>query len=122
MIRENMLRLAAYRWFKQALKDGQRVYGASKPAEIDAIDRPDDKAAKLARELIGDYGNISSAGQYIRRRLIPFYSWMEINMPALRLSDAQSAQRRSAFGRNQAAPAAWPGSSPRRSRRVDLDC
>ncbi len=41
----------------------------------------DDKAAKLARELIGDYGNISQAGMYIRRRLVPFYSWMEINMP-----------------------------------------
>jgi hypothetical protein len=79
--RENLLRLAAYRWFRRALQDGKQVYGASKRAEIDAIRDPDDKAAKLARELIGDYGNISAAGQYIRQRLIPFYSWMEINLP-----------------------------------------
>ncbi len=81
VIRENILRLAAYRWFRRALQDGKLVYGASKRAEIDAIKDLDDKAAKLARELIGDYGNISQAGQYIRRRLIPFYSWLEINLP-----------------------------------------
>lgn len=38
-------------------------------------------AAKLARELIGDYGNLSHAGQTARRFLIPFWSWMEINAP-----------------------------------------
>jgi hypothetical protein len=46
---------------------------------VDAIKDPREKAALLARELIGDYGNISNAGQYIRSRLMPFYSWMEIN-------------------------------------------
>ena len=38
-------------------------------------------AAKLARELIGDYGNLSHAGQWARRFLIPFWSWSEINAP-----------------------------------------
>ena len=86
---------------------GQRAYSASKPPEIDSLANPDDKAAKLARELIGDYGNISAAGQYIRRRLIPFYSWMEINMPRYvylmrnlrsedRHSDAAKVRRRMA--------------------------
>jgi hypothetical protein len=38
-------------------------------------------AAKLGRELMGDYGNLSTSGQVMRRSLIPFWSWMEINLP-----------------------------------------
>lgn len=79
--RENILRLSAYRYFKRELSKGGKLYGASNPAEIDAITDIDDKAAKLARELIGDYGNISQAGQWIRTRMMPFYSWTEINAP-----------------------------------------
>jgi len=79
--RENILRLAAFRHFKQEIAKGKRVYGASKPDEIDAIQNDTERAAKLSRELVGDYGNISSSGQWIRKRLMPFYSWMEINSP-----------------------------------------
>lgn len=71
--RENVLRLAAYRFFKDELTKGHKLYGASKASEIDAITDANEKAAKLARELIGDYGNISQAGQWIRKNLIPFY-------------------------------------------------
>ena len=79
--RENWLRFAAFLYFRDRLAAGEKVYGASNPKEIDAIDDKDRKAAKLARELIGDYGNITHAGQFIRRHLIPFYAWMEINAP-----------------------------------------
>lgn len=79
--RENILRLAAYRHFKEELATGKNLYGASKRPEVDAVKDLDDKAAKLARELIGDYGNISQAGQWIRSHAMPFYSWMEINAP-----------------------------------------
>jgi len=79
--RENILRLAAYRHFKNEIDNGKKVYGASKKAEIDKITNPDDRAAKLARELIGDYGNVSEAGQWIRAHMIPFWSWAEINAP-----------------------------------------
>lgn len=79
--RENILRLAAYRWFKKELPKGRALYGASNRAQVDAITDPKAKAAKLARELIGDYGNVSTAGQYIRTHMIPFYSWMEVNAP-----------------------------------------
>lgn len=79
--RENILRLAAYRYFQQRVASGNPVYAASKRAEIDQITNADDKAAKLARELIGDYGNISRAGQWIRKHMIPFWSWLEINAP-----------------------------------------
>jgi N12 class adenine-specific DNA methylase len=81
-LRENILRLAAYRYFKDRLAEGGKgIYAASNKEEIDQIADMDDRAAKLSRELIGDYGNISHAGQYIRKRLIPFYAWLEINAP-----------------------------------------
>ena len=35
----------------------------------------------MARELVGDYGNITHSGQWIRRHLLPFYAWMEVNAP-----------------------------------------
>jgi len=79
--RENILRLATYRYFQAELAKGKDMYGASRPSEVSAVKDPDERAAKLARELIGDYGNISYAGQFIRRRMIPFYSWIEINSP-----------------------------------------
>lgn len=79
--RENILRLAAYRHFKSELAKGKNLYGASKKAEVDKVSDIDDKAAKLARELIGDYGNISQAGMWLREHMMPFYSWMEINSP-----------------------------------------
>jgi N12 class adenine-specific DNA methylase len=79
--RENVLRLAAYRHFRAELVAGRRLYGASKRHEVDAIRDPGERAAKLAAELIGDYGAISQSGQWLRKHLIPFYSWLEINAP-----------------------------------------
>ena len=83
-IRENILRLAAYRWAKAQMDAGSKVYGASKIEDIDNLvdaGKIDEAAAKLARELLGDYGNISRHGEFIRKHMIPFYSWMEINAP-----------------------------------------
>jgi hypothetical protein len=79
--RENWLRLAAFRFFRDELAAGKKVFGASNAKEVDGIDDADRKAAKLARELIGDYGNLTHAGQFIRRHLIPFWAWSEINAP-----------------------------------------
>lgn len=83
--RENTLRLSAYRYFIDKLGKGEKIYGASSKKQIDMLRSaglPDREiAAKLARELIGDYGGVSHGGQYIRRHLIPFYSWVEINAP-----------------------------------------
>jgi len=94
--RENILRLHAYKYFQKRIMEpgGRNVYGASSKEAIDKlwenvntltgndkIAAADDIAAKLARELIGDYGNISHAGKFIRRHMIPFYSWVEVNAP-----------------------------------------
>lgn len=80
-MREDTLRVAAYRYFLDKIKAGQTVYGASNPEEVSKIRRPEDKAAKLARELLGDYGAISHGGRWLRTHMIPFWSWMEINAP-----------------------------------------
>jgi len=81
--RENVLRLAAFRYFKDRIRAGEKnIYGVSNPDVVD--DTPfdgDRKAALLARDLLGDYGNITQAGQWLRRKMIPFFSWLEINAP-----------------------------------------
>lgn len=79
-IRENTLRYAAYLRAKEKLSAGEKFYWASEPTQIDGIANAEYKAGKLAREVLGDYGNISITGQRIRRYMVPFYAWMEINM------------------------------------------
>ena len=79
--RENILRLAAWRFARGQMRAGKKFYAASTPKQVDAIRDVDQRAAKVAREWIGDYGNISVAGQWIRRHMYPFYSWVEINLP-----------------------------------------
>jgi|GEM_PF-3015242 len=80
-LREGLLREAAYLRAKELLDQGKPVYWASTPAEINSLTNTRDKAAKLSRELLGDYGNLSAHGEKIRTSLIPFWSWMEINAP-----------------------------------------
>jgi len=81
--RENWLRYAAYLDYIERLEAGKTMeeigYGAGLPKMVDAVADPKDKAALLARELVGDYGAVSHYGSHIRQNLIPFYSWMEIN-------------------------------------------
>lgn len=81
--RENWMRYAAYLDYVERLEKGESMesigYGATNPDIVDQIKDHKDKAALLARDMVGDYGNISAFGQEIRRKLIPFYSWVEIN-------------------------------------------
>ena len=46
-------------------------YGASIPAMVDAVTESKDKAALLARDLVGDYGDVSVNGRWLRSRLSP---------------------------------------------------
>ncbi len=82
--RENILRLAAWRYYKNELitlgKKPDEVYSVVDKESARYLDKQT-LAAKMAREGIGDYGNISPNGQWIRKNLIPFWSWTEINMP-----------------------------------------
>lgn len=80
--RENALRYSVFKDFKERLDAGEKnIYGASDRAAIDALKNNTEKAAKLSRDLLGDYGNVSAMGEYIAQNWIPFYRWMEINTP-----------------------------------------
>ncbi|WP_017182296.1 hypothetical protein [Sphingobium xenophagum] len=81
--RENVFRYAAYLDYVERLEAGvaqsEVGYGASIPKMVDAVPDKKDRAALLARDLIGDYGAISHFGGGLRKTIIPFWSWMEIN-------------------------------------------
>jgi len=90
-IRESTLRFAAYRFFKKNIgnynswKDivANTPINSALASNVKILEGLNDGnliASKLARDLLGDYTNISPAGQYIREHLIPFWSWIEINM------------------------------------------
>lgn len=111
--RENILRLATYRYFKDRIASGEKnVYGASNPMEVDEITDPNEKAAKLSRELIGDYGRLSEGGEWMRKHVIPFYSWMEINAPRyVRMMRNLKHEKKGAAGVAQAGIGmGWKGS------------
>jgi len=50
--REKWLRFAAFEYFRNDLVAGRNPYGASNKEEVEGIEDPDRRAAKLARELI----------------------------------------------------------------------
>jgi hypothetical protein len=79
--RENVLRLAAARRALDRLNNEEVIYWASVKEKVDAAPDNHRRAALLSRELIGDYGAVSEGGMWLRRKMIPFYSWMEINAP-----------------------------------------
>jgi hypothetical protein len=82
--REDVLRYSAFLGYRDQLRQGRvKHYGGAKKAVVDQIKKDlgvDAAAAHLARNLLGDYGNISVAGNWIRRRLAPFWSFQEINL------------------------------------------
>ena len=84
MFRENHTRLAAYIYYRRRFVDeGATVedvgYGATKPWVAKGITDKQDLAARMARDVMGDYGAISYTGRRVRHLAIPFWSWMESN-------------------------------------------
>lgn len=81
--RESVGRLAAYKYYLRKINAGESFnYGGSKKSVVDALLRttgPEVAAAHLARNLLGDYGNLTKFGTYARKHIAPFYSWIEIN-------------------------------------------
>ena len=82
--REDVMRYATFMGYRQQLRQGRvKNYGGSNKAVVDRLKREmgvDVAAAHLARNLLGDYGNITVAGDWLRRRLLPFWSFQEINL------------------------------------------
>lgn len=81
--REAIFRYAAYLSLHEKMEAGQTQaqigYGASIPKLVDAVTDNKDRAALMARDLVGDYGAVSVVGAWLRKYMIPFWSWMEIN-------------------------------------------
>lgn len=79
--RESILRYSTYLWYLEQIKAGKPFhYGGSKKSFVDALRTPEDKAAHLSRNLIGDYGNLTVMGRILRATVMPFWSWNEINI------------------------------------------
>ncbi|MBQ6775248.1 MAG: hypothetical protein IJP53_02210, partial [Synergistaceae bacterium] len=81
--REHILRYAAYLAYKQDMDNNKgtpSTWGASLKNEVMALSDNRDKAYKMSNELLGAYDQVSDTGKQLREMLIPFYSWMEVNM------------------------------------------
>jgi hypothetical protein len=82
--REATLRYSTFLAYRQALKAGNlRSFGASRQATIEELVKRhgvDVAAAKLSRDLVGDYGNITVMGRQLRSHWIPYWSWQELNL------------------------------------------
>jgi hypothetical protein len=82
-IRENAFRYAAFKYYKKHLTNKTlKSYGGSNPEVVDTIAKEmgiDHAAAHLARNLSGDYSNLTEYGEWLRQNLFPFWAFTEIN-------------------------------------------
>ena len=83
-LRENVFRYANYLHVHDKLKSGKTLEDiglyATSPKMVEGVTDKRDLAGILTRDLIGDYGNVSANGQFVRDNLIPFWSWVEVQM------------------------------------------
>lgn len=86
-IREATTRFAKFLSDLEAIEHGSRPnYAGAYWKDVEGItntpgqtDAAVKKAAKISRDTFGDYNNLTVSGEYIRSKIAPFYSWMEIN-------------------------------------------
>ena len=98
--REDVLRYAAFLSTREQLAAGRvKHYGGSKKEVVDVIHRDlgvDAAAAHMSRNLLGDYGNLTVAGEWTRRMMIPFWAFQEINlkrMPRIFINAIKAGQQ-----------------------------
>lgn len=86
--RESVTRYANYLANLEAIRHGARPeYAGAYWRDIEAIqdsepganDRAQRQAAQISKATFGDYGDLSVNGEWLRKNLVPFYSWMEVN-------------------------------------------
>lgn len=86
--REGVTRYAKFKGDLEAIRNSARPdYAGAYWRDIEAMEdsRPGAgdvavrKAAAISKATFGDYGDLSVMGETLRDKLIPFYSWMEIN-------------------------------------------
>jgi hypothetical protein len=80
--REAILRYSAYLDYLEQMKRNGGApdnFGASIREEVMALDDIKDRAFKLSNELLGAYDEVSPIGKELREKLIPFWSFLEVN-------------------------------------------
>ena len=82
--REQAFRYAAFKHFHQEIVVKGRTpkdmgFGVTPPYIIEGLPDKMDLAARMARDAMGDYPNISLIGRRARRNLLLFWSWVESN-------------------------------------------
>ena len=80
--RESVLRLAAYKYYKRHAFDKDLKFGATqRSVAIEIRDKvgANEFAARMSRDLLIDYSNLTIAGNAARSYLIPFWSFTEQN-------------------------------------------
>lgn len=80
--RESIFRYTSYLYFKEDIKKNGKptYYGASTRERIDGLKTIEDKAYQLSKDALGSYDEITEVGQILKKYLIPFHSWNEVNM------------------------------------------
>jgi hypothetical protein len=80
--REQWMRYASYLAYLKKLESGNFTrgdYAASIPQEVDNLRDNRDKAFVLSNDLLGAYDRVTEAGDFMRRHVMPFYSFQEVN-------------------------------------------
>jgi hypothetical protein len=82
-MRENYFRMLVFNEYLDLINSGKlKNFGGAKRANAEAVIRefgPEAGAAYLSRKTIGDYRDVTEAGNFARRSLFPFYAFVEIN-------------------------------------------
>lgn len=81
--REDWLRYALFDRLMDLQKAGKAIikYSIKDSPAAKGIADPDMKAAKVARDIAGDYSAIGKTGRILSDLLVPFYRWMHLNLP-----------------------------------------
>ena len=78
--RENVLRVAAWSFYRERYLAGDYSnIGISLRKDVMAQSGPLERAAKVAREAIGDYGATAQATKELRSTMFPFLSFIDVN-------------------------------------------
>ncbi len=79
--REGILRYAAYLDFLEQMEGGKtpKTWGASDPDLVMALPDVKQRAFMLSNQLLGAYDEVSVLTQDLRKTLLPFFSWKEVN-------------------------------------------
>jgi len=81
--REDVIRYAVFNELLNKMESGVDItrYALKDSKAVKGIVDPVQQAAKIARDIMGDYGAIGKSGVALADTLIPFYRWLHTNTP-----------------------------------------